>query len=94
MKDQCWIAQAGTPASIDERSVDVAREPAAVETVELMMVGATRCEAPVRRQAMEGRVHATLTVSPALIIVDRQMAPVWRMMPPGWAGGGQRRVGP
>ena len=72
--------QGRNPASIDEHSVDVARQPAAFDPVELIM-RATRCQGPVARQAMEGCVHATPTVSAALIVVHRHVAPVWRMMP-------------
>jgi hypothetical protein len=59
IKNQCRVSKAGAPAGIDERPVDVARQPVASEPIELMMVGATRCKSPVRRQAVEGRVHAT-----------------------------------
>jgi len=54
IKNQCRISKAGTPAGMDEHSVDVAGKPAAFEAVELMMVEATRRKAPVRHQAMEG----------------------------------------
>jgi hypothetical protein len=74
IKNDCRVAKADTPAGIDKLSVDVASQPAASEPVELMMVGPTRCKGPVRRQAMEGRVHATPIVSPALIVVHRHVA--------------------
>ena len=67
MKNQCWISKAGTPAGMDEHSVDVAGKPSAFEPVELMLVGATWCKAPVRRQAMEGRVRARSAAWPALV---------------------------
>jgi hypothetical protein len=70
VKNQCRVAKTGTPASTDEDSVDVALQPAAFETVELMMVGATWRQSPVRRQALEGPLHTTLTVSPSLTVVD------------------------
>ena len=60
-RTQCWIFKAGTPAGMDEHSVDVAHKPAAFKPVELMLVGSTRCKGSVRRQAMEGRVCATPT---------------------------------
>jgi hypothetical protein len=80
IKNQCRVSKTGTPTSIDEPTVDVPGQPAAFEPVKLMMVGATRCKSPVRRQAMKSRVHATPTVSAALIVVIH-VAPVWRMMP-------------
>jgi hypothetical protein len=74
IKNQCRVSKAGTPAGIDEHSVDAARKPAAPEPVELMVVGATRCKGPVRRQAMQDRVHAIPIVPPALIVVRRHIA--------------------
>jgi len=65
IKNQCRVSKAGTPASIDEPSVDVAGQLAAFEPVELMTVGTTRRKRSIGRQAMEGRVQATPTVSPA-----------------------------
>jgi hypothetical protein len=47
----------------------VALQPAAFEPVELMMVGATWREGPVRSQALEGPVRTMPTVSPALSVV-------------------------
>jgi|SoiMethySBSTD1v2_1073268.scaffolds.fasta_scaffold1086895_1 hypothetical protein len=52
-KNQGRVAKIGAPASVDEHSVDVALQPAAFEPVELMMVGATWREGPVRSQALE-----------------------------------------
>ena len=81
-KNQCRVAKIGAPASVDEHSVDVALQPAAFESVELMMVGATWREGPVRSQALEGPVHTMPTVSPALSVVHGHVT-VWRM--PTWA---------
>jgi hypothetical protein len=70
IEDKGRVAKTGTPASVDEHSVDVAVQPAALESVELMVVRATWRQRAVRSQALEGPVHTTLTVSPALGVVD------------------------
>jgi hypothetical protein len=54
INNQCWVAKTGAPASVEEQSVDVALQPAALEPGELMMVGATWRQGPVRSQALEG----------------------------------------
>jgi hypothetical protein len=69
IKHQCRIAKTGTPASVNERSVDVALQPTAFEPVELIMVGATWGQAPVHSQALEGPIHTTPTVSPVRRVV-------------------------
>ena len=48
LKDQCWVARAAAPSGVDEHPVDVSFEPTAVEPVQLMVVGLTRSEGPVR----------------------------------------------
>ena len=67
--EQCRVAKAGTPACFDKQSLDGALQPAAFEPIELMMVGPTWRQGPVRSQALEGRVHGTPAVSPGFSVV-------------------------
>jgi hypothetical protein len=69
IEDQCRIAEASTPAGIDQRSVDLAPRPVAIEPGELMMVRPTRRQASVRRQALESRVRSRLTVPVAVAFI-------------------------
>src|SRR5919112_3154534 len=56
------IAEVGAPAGIDERAVDATLQPAAIETIELVMVRAARSKGSVRRQAAPGRVARNSTL--------------------------------
>jgi hypothetical protein len=67
--NQCRVAKTGTPAGVDEHPVDVALQPPTVEPVELMMVGTTWRQGPVRSQALESTVHTTPSGSPAFSVV-------------------------
>jgi hypothetical protein len=48
------VVKTGAPTGIDERSVNLALRPGAVEPVELVMVRTTRSEGSIRRQAVRG----------------------------------------
>ena len=59
VEGQRRIADAGAPAGVDERSMDVALEPAAGKPVELMVVRPTRGQAAVGRQAVESGIPSS-----------------------------------
>jgi len=48
VKDQCWVTEAGPPACIEQPAIDVSLQPAAFESVELMIIWTTWAEGPVR----------------------------------------------
>ena len=48
VKDQCWVTEVRTPACIEQPAIDVSLQPAAFESVELMIIWTTWAEGSVR----------------------------------------------
>ena len=61
IEDECRVTETRTPSSIDQLAVDLARQPPAIETIELVVIGLTRSKASVRRQPIDGVVGTHLT---------------------------------